>query len=58
MSELCDNVTAIAYINNMSGIKSETCKSIACKIWNSCTENKLWVSAAHIPSKNNTKADR
>ena len=29
---MCDNVTAIAYINNMGGIKSETCNNIACRI--------------------------
>ena len=28
---MCDNVTPIAYINNMGGIKSETCNNIACK---------------------------
>ena len=40
---MCDNVTAIAYINNMGGIKSGTCNNIACRICNCCTENKLWV---------------
>ena len=55
---MCDNVTAIAYVNNMGGIKSETCNNIACRIWNFCTENKLWVSAAHIPSKNIIEADQ
>ena len=28
------------------------------RIWNFCTENKLWVSAAHIPGKNNIEADQ
>ena len=28
---MCGNVTPIAYINNMGGIKSETCNNIACK---------------------------
>ena len=42
----------------MDSIKSETCNKIACRIWDSCTENKLWVSAAHIPSKNNIEADQ
>ena len=55
---VCDNVTAIAYINNMTGIKSETGNNIARRIWNFCTENKLWVSAAHIPGKNNIEADQ
>ena len=55
---MCDNVTAIANINNMGGIKSETCNNFACRIWNFCTENKLWVSAAHIPDIYNIEADQ
>ena len=55
---MCDNVTAIAYINNMGGIKSETCNNISYRIWNFCTENKLRVSAAHIPGKNNIEVDQ
>ena len=38
---MCDNVTAIAYVNNMGGIKSETCNNIARRIWKFCTENEL-----------------
>ena len=53
-----DNVTATAYINNMGGIKSETYNNIAYRIWNFSTENKLWVSAAQIPGKNNIEADQ
>ena len=56
MSVMCNNVTAITSVNNMGGIKSETCNKIACRIWNFCIENKLWVSAAHIPGKNNIEA--
>ena len=52
-----DNVTAIAYANNMGGMKSETGNNIACRIWNFYTENKLWISAAHIPGKINIEAD-
>ena len=36
-----DNVTAIAYVNNMGGIKSEIGNNIASRIWNFCIENKL-----------------
>ena len=42
----------------MGGIKGETCNNIACKICNFWTENKLWVSEAHIPDKNNIAADQ
>ena len=55
---MCDNVTAIAYVNTMGGIKSEPGNNIACRIWNFCIENKFLVSAAHIPSKNNVEADQ
>ena len=55
---MCDNATAIAYINNVGGIKIETCNNIACRIWNFCIENKLWVLATHIPGKNNIETDQ
>ena len=42
----------------MGGIKSETCNNISHRIWNFCTENKLWDSAAHIPGKNKIEADQ
>ena len=42
----------------MGVIKSETCNNIACRIWNFCTESKLWLSAVHIPHKNNIEADQ
>ena len=51
---MCDNVTAIAYINNMDGIESETCNNIAFRIW---TENNMRISSAHIPGKDNIEAD-
>ena len=54
---MCDNVTAIAYINNMGGIKSETCNNIAFRIWDFCTENNMRISAAHIPGKDNIETD-
>ena len=55
---MCDNVTPIAYINNVGGVKSETCYNIACRIWNFGTENNLWISAAHMPCKDNIEADQ
>ena len=42
----------------MGSTKSETCNNIASRIWNFCIENKLWVSAAHIPGKKNIEADQ
>ena len=53
-----DNSTAIAYINHMGGIKSPECDTLAKEIWQFCITNNAWLSAAYIPGKNNTTADR
>ena len=55
---MCDNITAISYINNMGGIKSNTCNDIAIRIWQFAIKNKFWISAAHIPGIHNTEADK
>ena len=55
---MCDNVTAISYVNDMGGMKSQTSNNIACRIWDFCTKNQLWVSAAHIPGTINIEADK
>ena len=64
---MSDNVTTIAYINNMGAIKSEIIKyeiiillwnnNIAYKILNFCTENNMWISAVDIPGKDDIEAD-
>ena len=41
----------------MGGIKSDECNKIACDIWEFCIREKLWVSAAHIPGRQNQEAD-
>ena len=51
-----DNTTAISYINNMGG-KEPQLNTLACRVWNWCIENDLWVSATHIPGVENTVAD-
>ena len=55
---MCDNVTAISYVNNMGGMKSQTCNNIASRIWDFCNKNRLWVSAAHTPGTVNIEADK
>ena len=42
----------------MGDMKSQTCNNIACRIWNFCTKNQLWVSAAHKPGTINVEADK
>lgn len=55
---MCDNTTAIAYINNMGGVKSHKCDIIAKNIWEICINQNLWISAAHVPGVENKRADK
>ena len=53
---ICDNATAITYVNNIGDIKSPTCNTIACRIWDFCTKNQLWLWAANITRTVNIEA--
>ena len=53
-----DTTTAVNYINSMGGTHSMKCHSVAKTIWLFCMERKKWLSAAHIPGKDNITADR
>ena len=55
---MSDNVTTISHVNNTGGMKSQTCNDIACRIWDFCTKNQLWVSTVHIPGTINNEADK
>ncbi|XP_077991021.1 uncharacterized protein LOC144445357 [Glandiceps talaboti] len=50
---LCDNTTAVAYINNMGGVRSVECKDIAKTIWLWCKERGIWLTASHLPESLN-----
>ena len=54
---LSDNTTTVAYLNNQGGTKS-LCNKIARKILMWCYDNNNWISAAHLPGKTNTTADK
>ena len=54
---LTDNTTALAYVRNMGGVKSEGCNEAAKEIWDWCEENENWVTIAHIPGVLNVTAD-
>ena len=54
---LCDNTTAVAYINNQGGTKTK-CNSIARKIWLWAYHTDNWISAAHLPGAKNVRADK
>ena len=53
-----DNTAAVNYINCMGGTHSMECHSVAKNIWQFCMDRQIWLSAAHIPGKENIHADR
>lgn len=53
-----DNTTAVAYLNHMGGIKSESCNDLAIEIWEYCRLRDIWLIAVHLPGVQNTVADR
>ena len=52
-----DNTTAIPYVNNMGDLVSSSCDRLAKEIWTCCSDINTWLSAIHIPRKENNKAD-
>ena len=50
---MCDNTAAVNVINHMGASHSDTCNSLVKEIWEWCIARRIWVSAAHIPGKNN-----
>ena len=53
-----DNSTAVAYINNMGGTKSQQLNDLALEIWHWCISRSIWLSAVHIAGTTNVEADR
>lgn len=54
---MCDNTTAICYLQSFGGSKSMICNDIANRIWAWCKENNMWLTICFIPSKLNSSAD-
>ena len=52
-----DNTTAVSYINNMGGIRSEPLNTLAKKIWHWCMSREIWLSAQYVPGDLNAEAD-
>jgi hypothetical protein len=48
-----NNSSAIAYLNNMSGIKSKKMNEIAKGIWFWCINRHIWISADYVSGKFN-----
>ena len=55
---MCDNSTAVAYINAMGGTHSVKCNTTTRKIWQWCIRRGIWLTCRFLPGKSNTKADR
>lgn len=52
-----DNITTVAYINHMGGIHSNKCNLMAREIWHFAHKYRMWLTAVHLPGKDNTLAD-
>lgn len=50
---LSDSTTAVCYVNNMGGIKSDKCDAVSRDIWFLCMSKGIWISCAHIPGVEN-----
>ena len=57
LKTMIDNTTAVSYINSMGG-RSLTCNQITRELWVWCASHGIWLSAAHIPGKENVLADK
>ncbi|MPC72188.1 hypothetical protein E2C01_066485 [Portunus trituberculatus] len=54
---MCDNTTAINYVNEMGGVRSVICDVISINIWDWSVKHDAWITASHIPGKCNILAD-
>ena len=54
---LLDNSTAVACVNKMGTSHSVDCNWLTFQLWSWCKDRNIWVSAAHIPGKDNKAAD-
>lgn len=55
---MLDNTTAVACVNHMGTSHSDGCNEMGLCMWSWCIDNKIYISAAHIPGKENVVADR
>ena len=49
--------TGISYMNSM-GARSLSCSQITWELWVRCAQHGMWLSALHIPGKQNVLADK
>ena len=53
-----DNSTAVSCLNSVGGTKSPSCNKLVQDIWIWCMQNKVWLSASHLPGVLNVEADQ
>lgn len=53
---MIDNTAAVSVINNMGTCHCDPCNSVAGTIWSLCKKIGIWLTAAHIPGKENVMA--
>ena len=58
MKVYSDNTTAIACVNKKGTSRSPPCHSVTLQIWKWAENNKIHITAAHIPGVENVVADR
>ena len=54
---MIDNTSAVSIINHMGTSHSVKCNALAKTVWEWCIERQIWISAAHIPGRDNFIAD-
>ena len=54
---MMDNTTAVACVNKKGTSHSKHCNVITKQIWDFCIEKGVWLSAAHVPGRENVDAD-
>lgn len=54
---LCDNTTAVAYLNKGGGTWSDNCNVVSRLIWDWCQKRSNWITVGHIPGVQNIDAD-
>jgi len=52
-----DNITAVTYINKMGGTHSQSLCYLAIQLWEWSLERNIFLSAEHLPGKENTIVD-
>ena len=52
-----DNTTAVSYINNIGGMRSEPLNTLSKEIWQWCMTREIWLSAQYVPGVSNVEAD-